>query len=103
MLGRDELVLHAVGFGLGGVEHFGEGRADAGSGAAGGLGLVRELGVDDLFELRGVSTDFFEHGADDAAVFGQQRGEQVDRLDLRIAPLGGELLSAGDGLLGLDG
>ena len=58
--------------------------------------------LDDGFELPDVRADFFEHRAHDAAVLVQERRQQVDRLNLRIPRLRGQLLRAGDGLLGFD-
>ena len=102
VLRRDELVLHAVGLGLGGFEHFLQRGAGAGRRAAAGLGEVRELGIHDGFQLAGVRPDLVEDRPDDAAFLGQQRGEQVHRLNLRIARLGRKLLRTRDGFLSFD-
>ena len=49
-----------------------------------------------------VRADLLEHRPHDAAVLGQQRGQQMHRLDLRIPSLGRQLLRAGHRFLGLD-
>ena len=45
----------------------------------------------DFFQLADVGADLFEHGADDATIFAQERSQQVDGFDLRIAGVGREL------------
>ena len=47
--------------------------------------------------------DFFQHRRDDAFLVFEQRGEQVNRTQLGIAMLGGELVRALDGFLRFDG
>ncbi len=102
VLGRGELVLHRVGLFLGGFEHLDGALAEAGHRPARGLGQVAEFGVEDALELAYVRADFFEDRADNAVGFGHQRGQQVDRFDLRVAAIGGQFLRALDGLLGFD-
>ena len=52
VLGRDELVLHGVGLALGGLQHADGLLARAAAGAAGDLGEVAQLGLDDPLQLR---------------------------------------------------
>ena len=94
VLGGDELVLHAVGFGLGGVEDFLQRGTRARLGSAARLRQMLELRLDDLVELVDVGADFFEHRPDDARCLRRQRREQMHRLDLRIPSVGGEFLRA---------
>ena len=101
MLGRDELVLHRVGFALGGFEHLVQFRAQLRRRAAGDVGEMAQFGLDDLVQLRAIDADLVQDRPDDAVLFGQQRGQQVQRIDLRIAAIGRQRLRAGHGLLGL--
>ena len=66
------------------------------------LRQMLQLRFDDRFQLVDIRADLFKHGAHDAAVLLQERGQQMDRLDLRIPRLGGQLLRAGHGFLGFD-
>ncbi len=61
-----------------------------------------ELGVNDRRKLTDIRAYFLQHWAHNAAVFLQKGGQEMHRLDLRIASLRGQLLRAGHGLLGLD-
>ena len=60
------------------------------------------LGIDNLFELPDVRADLFQHRPHDPAVFLKQGGQQMNRLDLRIPRLRGQLLRASNGFLGFD-
>ena len=70
---------------------------------AGNLGEMAQLGLDDLVQLSAIGADALEDRPDDAVVFGQERRQQVQRIDLGMAPIGGQLLGACHGLLGLEG
>ena len=70
---------------------------------AGDVGEMAQFGLDDLVQLPAVDADAIEDRADDAVVFGQQRGQQVQRVDLRMAAIGGQFLRPCHGLLGLEG
>ena len=104
MLGRDEIVLQRAGFLLGRFENLAQRVADRRRpGGAAYFGQVVQLRLDNAIELPAVGADFFQQRFDNALVLGQQRGEQVQRLDLRIAMIGGQFLGALDGFLGFDG
>ena len=92
MFGRDELVFHRVGFVLGRFEHLVEFPAGLRRRAAGNVGEMAQLGLDDLVELSAVDAELIEDRADDAVVFRQQCGQQVQRVDLRMAAVGGQFL-----------
>jgi len=53
---------------------------------------MRTLRLDDLAKLLAIGADLVEHGTDDAALFLEQRRQQMDRIDLRIRQIGGPLL-----------
>ena len=72
-------------------------------GCAADFGQVIQLRLDNAIELPAVDADFFQERFDDALFLGQQRGEQMQRFDLRIAVIGGHFLGALDGFLGFDG
>ena len=92
MLGRDELVLHRVGFALGRFEHLVQLAADLRRRAAGDAGEMAQFGLDDLVQLAAVDADAVEDRADDAVALGQQRGQQVQRVDLRMPAIGRQFL-----------
>ncbi len=92
MLGRDELVLHRVGFALGGFEHAVQFAAHLRRCAAGDLGKMAQLSLDDLVQLPAVDADAVEDRADDAFALCQECRQQVERVDLRVAAVGGKLL-----------
>ena len=71
--------------------------------AARDVGEMAQFGLDDLVELSAIDADAFEDRPDDAVVFRQQRGQQVQRVDLRMAAIGGQFLCPRHGLLGLQG
>ncbi len=100
MLGRDELVFHGVGLALGRFEDTLEFLAELCGCAAGDAGEMAQFGLNDAIQLAAVDADAVEDRADDAVVFRQQGGQQVQRIDLRIAPVGRQFLR-GPRLLGL--
>ena len=58
--------------------------------------------LDDAVELPSISADPLEEGGDDAVALAEQRRQQVQRIDLRMALVGRQRLRAGECLLGLD-
>ncbi len=94
VFGGDEVVFHGAGFALGGFEDLAEGLADAGMAfGAADFGEMAEFGFDDAIELGAVDADFFQERLDDAFVFAEQRGQQVEGVDLLLAVVGGEFLA----------
>ena len=94
MLGRDEVVFHRRGFFLRRFEDLAQGGAEAWLGdCATLLGQMIQFAFDHPIEIAAVNADFFQERPDDAFILGQQRGEQMQRIDLRIAVLGSELLA----------
>ena len=103
MLGRDELVLHAVGFGLGRIEHFRKLRRDARRRPA--ARLAANASAPPRRSVSSCATFapiFSSTGRTMPPSSSQQRRQQMHRLNLRIPRLRRQLLRAGDGLLGLD-
>ncbi len=72
-------------------------------GFSGNLGEFFDLFVDLGQDGLRADADFFQHGRDDAFFVFEQRGEQVNRTQLGIAMLGGELVRALDGFLRFHG
>ena len=70
--------------------------------AARNLGEMAQFGLDDLIQLPAVDADAFEDRPDDAVVFRQQRRQQVQRIDLRMPPIGRQFLRPGHRLLGFE-
>jgi hypothetical protein len=62
-----------------------------------------QLRVDDSFELPAVHADLLENWAYDPLGLFDKRSEQVNRLDLRVAPIRGETLGALQRFLRFDG
>ena len=80
VLGGDEVVFHRAGFALGGFEHLRKIGAEAGMDfRAADFGEMAEFGFDDAIELGAVDADFFQERLDDAFLFAEQRGQQVER------------------------
>ena len=102
MLGRDELVFHRVGLALGRFEDLDEFGAGCGDPPPDILGKWPNSACDDPIELPAIDADLVEDRADDTLSLGRERGQQVERIDLGIAPIGRQLLRTLDGLLGLD-
>ena len=73
VFGRDELVLHGVGFALGGFEHLVEFPANLRRRPARRAGEMAQFGLNDLVELSAIDADAFEDRPDDAVVFRKQR------------------------------
>ena len=67
------------------------------------VGEMAQFGLNDLIELLAVDADPLEDRSDDAIVFCQQRRQQVQRVDLRIAAIGRQFLRPCHRLLGLQG
>ncbi len=93
----------AVGFGLGRFEHF----RQAADQAPGGdppldFGKCFSSASTIVSSWPTIGADLLQQRPHDALALVQQRGQQVQRLDLRIASVGGELLRALHGLLGFD-
>jgi hypothetical protein len=64
---------------------------------------VAKLGTNYLVELPDVGSHLVKHRPHDTATFlAQQSGEELNRLDLWIAGVSGQLLRASDRLLGFD-
>jgi hypothetical protein len=102
VLGRDELVLHRIGFALGSFEDAAEFLAQLRRRAARHAGEMAQFGLHDFVQLAAVDADAIEDRADDAVVFGQERRQQVQRVDLRMPAVGRQLLGASHRLLGLE-
>ena len=92
VFGRDELILHRVGFALGGFEHAVQLGAELRRRPAGDFGEMAQFGLDDALQLAAVDADAVEDRADDAIGFHYQRRQQVQRVDLRVAAVGRQFL-----------
>ena len=64
---------------------------------------MAQFGLNDLVQLPPVDADPIEDRPDDALAFGQQRRQQVQRVDLRMAAVGRQFLRPRHRLLGLQG
>ncbi len=102
VLGGDELVLHGVGLALGSVQHAAQLGGDLRRRAATDLRQASHFGIDDAFQLPAIGADPLQERADHALALAQQGPQQVQGLDLRMAPLGGQRLRSRHGLLALD-
>ena len=102
VLGGDELVLHGVGLALGGLQHADQFTAGLRGRSAADLGQALQLAADDAFQLRTVGADAIQQRRDHAVGFAQESFQQVERLDLGMALVGGQRLGVGDGLLAFD-
>ena len=85
VFGGDELVLHGVGFALGGLQHADQFAVGLRGRTAADLGQPLQLGTDDAFQLRAIGADLFQQRRDDAVGLVQQGFQQMERLDLRMA------------------
>src|SRR5690349_18940113 len=63
---------------------------------------MSQLGVDDASKLLLIDADLVEDRPDNAFRFSHQRGQQMQRIDLRVTAIGCQFLSPLDGLLGFD-
>ncbi len=102
MLGRDEFVFHGGAFALRRFEHLRELLRGLRRCAARRFRKAIQLGFDNRVELRAVDADFVQKWPRDAFRLCQERGEQMKRINLRIASIGRDLLRSLDGLLGFD-
>ena len=98
MLGGDIFILEPVGVLLGGEEHI-VGCPIHSQLRAGGAGKPVEMGGDGVFNPGGIGAELLQEGMKDAFLFRQQRTKQVDRHQLRVAPLLCQFLSPNDGFL----
>ena len=101
MLGRNEFVLESSGQLFGLSQHLLQFFGDLGPRAAGHLRRAIELGTHERGERLYVPADLQKQGLYDAALFLEQRVQQMQRVDLRTAAFQRRGLRVGYGLLSL--
>ncbi len=102
MLGRDVLVLHLAGFGLGRVEHFQRALREVTTLAAVHLGNLTELVLQPLLHELGLGADALEQGRDQPLLLLEQGSQKVLGQDFLVVALAGDRLGLLQGLLRLD-
>ena len=101
VLGADELVLEAIGFGLGLIGDELEARRHAGLGAAVGGGQLGEQLAGRARERRGVGVHLAQEVRDDPVPLLDERHQQMLGLQLRVVGLPRELDGGGHAPRGL--
>src|SRR5580704_14172678 len=102
MLDGNEVVLHRIGFAMRGVEDLHQTAGRLRRSPATRTRQVTQFGLYDSIKLLAVGADLLHDRREDAFLLRDQRGKQVQRLDLRISAVGSELLGSLHGLLGFD-
>ena len=104
MLGRDVVVLHALGVTLGGIEGIDGGLRQANFHVAAlHLGTFVQLSMELFAEGEGAAGDPGDQGGDDTFVLIDEGEQEVSRLDGLMTVVLGKLLGLKDGLLGFLG
>ena len=103
MFDGDEFVFEGLGFSLGAREHVVHGLSDVhfgGIDAAGDFGDALEFAIHGERERAGGEAEFVDETGDEAALLGEQSGEQMPRVDLVVVESTGDGLGVRDGLAG---
>ncbi len=103
MLGRDVLVLQALRFVEGALKHVVRRLAEVLLGDAGNLGQPLDLLFDLASECGGRSSQLFEQRRDHSISLGDERPQQMQRLDLLLPGASAHFLRRLEGFLGLYG
>ena len=103
VLGGDVIIFHLAGLFQGVVQGLIQARGDIDLGLAAHLGQPGQEVIHPLDHVAGIDLQFFQEGADQAVLLGQEGAQQVGRLDLGVAQLPGQFLGPLQGLLGFIG
>ena len=103
MLGGDVIIFHLAGLFKGVVQGLIQARGNIDLGLAAHLGQAGQEVIHSPGHAAGIDLQFFQEGADQAVLLGQERAQQVGRLDLGVPQLPGQFLGPLQGLLGFVG